>query len=557
MNANEEILEENGEGEFIPAEQPGEKASLIGDGRTAPDATLLGDLKGLATLTFGTRWSGEESVSRFPSDRPRNAQQHRPLRDRGDDARRGYRGPPPSERNPDGHRREERSFREGRGPHFDDRRREVMLPPFEVQFYQEDRSFDLLLDEMRKSCKTYELFTIARLILQKPERFVAAVRRRPNREGVVAPLYLSLLDDWVFESEQEAMTYIVQHHLEEFFDVAEETLEAPKGRFTCVHRCGVTKKLLSAPNYHRYKSILRDHFEGEIYAMPFERFLSKIETTKEESDIQSWLQQMSRRVVYTPKAIDEMVTDLAPIDSLGGVKNYLLRHYRDRIMREVTAIRVMGTLCEAMPSRAIARAIQFFLQRQRHFPFETANNLRHRFRRAGFGIYRKGKGKILYVCAVKRRFPRDGDVFEPTIQALIAFLEPLEKITLQAIKRDYIEANNLPEKEVWDGLNWLIREGYMVDYEHGVLLLNPKLASPGSGEGASPSAGKLPAERSVIQLEMLETAIEKLSDGTLAVAPETQLAIPEHHSAALSPAEENHLCMGEGAAKDPQPDKKT
>ncbi|MDR0590436.1 MAG: winged helix-turn-helix domain-containing protein [Puniceicoccales bacterium] len=547
MNASEEILEENGEGEFAPVERPGEKASLIGDQRVAPDATLLEDLKSLATLSFGTRWSGGESGSHFSADRPRNPQRRPPMRDHSDEPRRNYRPPQSSERESDAHKREERPFRESRGPRFDDRRRDrVPLPPFEVRFYQEDRSFDLLLDEMRKNCKTYELFTVARLILQKPERFVAVVRRRPDREGVIAPLYLSLLDDLVFESEQEAMAYIIQRHVEEFFDVEEQAVEAPKGRFTCVHRCGLTKKLLSAPNYHRYRSILREHFDGEITAMPFERFLTKIETTKEESDIQNWLQQMSRRVIYTPKAIDETVTDLAPIESLSGVKNYLLRHYRDRIMREVTAIRVMGGVCEGMPSRAIARAIQFFLQRQRQFPFDTASNLRHRFRRAGFGIYRKGKEKILYVCAVKRKFRRAGDIFEPTIQALITFLEPLEKITLQAIKRDYIDANGLSEKEVWDGLNWLIREGYVIDYENGALFLNPSLAAPKEVTESPRSAGEIPGDNTVIRLEMVETAIEKLSDGTLAIAPETQLAIPEQRSTVLLAAEGSH--MGTGGA---------
>jgi hypothetical protein len=546
MNASEEILEENGEGEFVPVEQPGEKASLIGDKQALPDTTLLEDLKGLTTLSFGTRWSEEESGSHV-SDRPRNPQRRRPMQDRSDEPRRSYRPPQYPERESGGHKKEERPFRENRGPRFDDRRRErPPLPLFEVRFYQEDRSFDLLLDEMRKNCKTYELFTVARLILQKPDRFVAVVRRRPDREGVIAPLYLSLLDDLVFESEQEAMAYIIQRHVEEFFDVLEETVEAPKGRFTCVHRCGVTKKLLSAPNYHRYRSILREHFDGEITAMPFERFLTKIETTKEESDIQNWLQQMSRRVIYTPKAIDETVTDLAPIESLSGVKNYLLRHYRDRIMREVTTIRVMGGVCEGMPSRAIARAIQFFLQRQRQFPFDTASNLRHRFRRAGFGIYRKGKEKILYVCSVKRRFRREGDVFEPTIRALMTFLESLEKITLQAIKRDYIEANGLSEREIWDGLNWLIREGYVIDYENGALFLNPQLAAPQKVSESTQSAGEIPADSTVIQLEMMETAIEKLSDGTLTIAPETQLAIPEDHSAVLLVAEGSHEGTGEG-----------
>jgi hypothetical protein len=319
--------------------------------------------------------------------------------------------------------------------------------------------------------------------------------------------------------------------------VIEEAVEAPKGRFTCVHRCGITKKLLSAPNYHRYRAILRAHFESEIHSIPFERFIAKIETTKEESDIQNWIQQMSCRITYTPKVIDEAVTDLTPRDSLDGAKNYLLQYFKDRILREVTTIRIAGTAFESMPSRAIAHAIQFFLQRQRNFPFDTASNLRYGFRRAGFSIYRKGKEGISYVCAAKRKFRTADDVFETGIQALIDFLESYETIPLSTLQRDYIEANHLPEKEVLGGLDWLIREGYVVHYDNGTLLLNPKFF-PHTAKTSEWVEVK-PLERSIIPLEKIETAVEKLSDGTLSIAQTTILTVPNDNLDVISP-----LAMG-------------
>jgi hypothetical protein len=528
MSENGTFLKEDA---FASAEQFGEGNSVIGGDSTIPDRTILGDLRDLAGLTFGTRWSQSESVPRSDQGFPKR----RPVRRRGDFDGTADRTQPVVSGIREFREGEGRPSREQRSHRFENRRREnrVILPTFEVQFYQEDASFNLLLDEMRKNCKTYELFAVARLILQKPGRFVAAVRRRPDREGVRLPLYLSLLDDWVFSSEHEAMAYILQHHIEEFFDVLEETVEGPKGRFTCVHRCGITKKLLSAPNYHRYRAILRAHFESEIHSMPFERFIAKIETTKEESDIQNWVQQMSCRITYTPKVIDEAVTDLTPRDSLDGAKNYLLQYFKDRILREVTTIRIAGTAFESMPSRTIAHAIQFFLQRQRHFPFDTASNLRHGFRRAGFSIYRKGKEGISYVCAAKRKFRTVDDVFEEGVQALINFLESYETIPLSTLQRDYIEANHLPEKEVLGGLDWLIREGYVVHYDNGTLLLNPK-SSPRAAKVGEWVAVKS-VERSIIPLEKIETAVEKLSDGTLSIAQTTTLAAPDDNLDIISP----------------------
>ncbi|MDR2200507.1 MAG: hypothetical protein LBN94_00105 [Puniceicoccales bacterium] len=547
MNRNEESLGEDRDsgGAMEPAVDV--ESIVVGGESTSPDGSIIGDLKELARMTFGTRWSQDESPQ-HPFDRQRNFPkrrfpQDRNARDRKNDSnekdhnrwdRRESFGPK-EYGNRENYSREHGPFSRNNADHREYR---DFIPPFEVRFYQEDKSFNLLLEEMRKNCKTYELFTVAKLILQKPERFVVTLRRRANREGVVAPLYLSLLDDLVFDSEQEVMAYIVQHHVDEFFDVTEETVEAPKGRFTCVHRCGVTKKLLSAPNYHKYKTILRDHFNGEIHRMSFERFIEKIETTKEENDIQSWLQQMSRKVTYTPKIIDEAVNDLQPMDSLEGVKNYLLKYFRDRILREVVTVRIAGIHCESIPSLPINRAIQFFLQRQRRFPLDTANNLRYRFHHAGFGIYRKGgKNGISYVCAVKRRFRGETDVFEANIQDLITFLEPLENITLATIKEDYIAANHLAEKEVFDGLNWLIREGYVVEYENGMLFLNPKLVASKKVEAVNSikeenreanTQLEIARENSIVRLEIPETAIEKFSDGTLTVTPEMTLAIPEN-----------------------------
>lgn len=516
MNDSENV-EPEGNGEEML------KTTTIGGQVTAPDTSIIGDLKELETMTFGTRWTPNENAEDRPSRRPFNRGPRRGNfsgpRERFSRPRPDTNGETPhTERPPRGEGGPRRFSKEGgfrNGPRrFQERR--IVPPPFDVQFYQEDQSFDLLLEEMRKNGKTYELFTVAKLILQKPERFAVTIRRKPDAEGVIAPLYLSLLDDLPFESEREAMMYIVDHHVGEFFDVQEEEVEAPKGSFTCVHRCGITGQLLSAPNYHRYKAILRDHFNSKIHSIPFERFLTKIETTKDEADIQQWIESMRHKVTYTPKPLDESVTDLEPIETLEGVRNYLLKYYRDRILRDVPTVRILGTACESLPSVPLARAIRFYLAKQRQFPLDTANNLRNRFRRAGFGIYRKGKNGISYVCAMKRKFRTDEDVFTPNIHALIAFLEPLEKIDLATIQHGYIEENQLVESEVLEGLNWLIHEGYVVAYENGELFLNPKLPTP-----------KKPEEPSVIALEMKETAIEQRTDGTLTVTSETSLLIPE------------------------------
>lgn len=511
-----------------------EQDACIGENEPQGDQSIVLDLKGLEGLTFGTRWSNEGSDSQ-----EKGAGKSSKVRRNFSDNKRNFSGG--HDRHAD--RKESSSFRRSFTPRSQNR---TFVPHFEVLFFPEDRSFDMLLDEMRRSCKTYEFFTVAKLILQKPERFAVMVRRRPNREGEILPVYLSLLDDIPFDSEREAMNYIVSHHLEEFFDVKEETVEPPKGRFTCIHRCGVTGKLLSAPNYHKYKTILMDHFNSEIRTMSLERFISKIETTKDENDIQAWIEQMSKKVTYFPKKISEEEISAEPLNSLEEVKNYLLAHFKDRILREVKTLRIAGPMCAQLPPSNLSRSVQYFLERQRNFPLDTANNLRSRFRRAGFGIYRKGKKGISYVCAVKRNFRKESDVFDSKTQSLIDFLELHPMIDRNALKEEYINALSLDTDEVMSILFKLIHEGYVVDYENGQLFLNPKLieieqpAKETSEESLNtsekkPETKEIETEKQsssmpeVIELGIQETAIEKLQDGSLLVQ-ETSVTIeqPNH-----------------------------
>jgi hypothetical protein len=44
-----------------------------------------------------------------------------------------------------------------------------------------------------------------------------------------------------------------------------------------------------------------------------------------------------------------------------------------------------------------------------------------------------------------------------------------------------------------------------------------------------------PVERSIISLEKMETAVEKLSDGTLSIAQTTTLAVPSDNLGIISP----------------------
>ena len=313
-------------------------------------------------------------------------------------------------------------------------------PFFNVTFYPEDTGFSALAKAIRTSCRTYELFEIARVIIGKNDRFVAVIQHKPA-EGVAAdapkpaPFAIAVPDGVPFENEAAAIAYVLDKHLGQFFDVAEVEIEAPKGNFQVVNKCMVTGELLGPPNYHRYNQIVQQHHAAHI-KISFEAYRGRIESVREPEVIAQWLEKMKKATRYTwkvapapaPVALAEGETASEPVpapafDSVEEARNYLLTQARDKVVRLVDAVRYHGKNLETMPQGELRRTLEGALERQRRFPLDTANALRGRLRREGFTIFKKGSKGISYVCAVKRKFRVPGQVFADSIGALIAFIE--------------------------------------------------------------------------------------------------------------------------------------
>lgn len=360
-------------------------------------------------------------------------------------------------------------------------------PNFVVTFYPDDTGFSALAKAIRTSCRTYELFEIARVIIGKNDRFVAVVQHKPS-EGPApatkpAPFAISIPDGIPFENEEAAINHVLEKHLGQFFDSAEVEVEAPKGNFQVVNKCTVTGELLGPPNYHRYNAIVQAHHAANI-KLPFEVYRNKIESLREPEAIAQWLEKMKKTTRYTWKlnssatvaaaaaasapavAAPAVEDETAPVegevseaaaapeaaapaeapaaeavssisfDSLDDARQYLLTVAKDKVVRSVDSVRFAGKNLENLPQGELRRTLEGALERQRRFPLDTANALRGRLRREGFTIFKKGSKGISYVCAVKRKFRVPGQTFSDSIGSLIAFIE----------SNPMVKASDLPDK---------------------------------------------------------------------------------------------------------------
>ena len=473
------------------------------------------DLTSLNDLALGPRWSSGPVLENTPKFNFREEREKPDRRERG-----GFGGAPRRDRRPP--RRDAAPKSEegaasaqpqdarpprGERPPRREFSRQAPPPPFQpvvnVALYPEDEPFKLLGTAIKNSGRTYELFEIARLILEKPERFVVVVH--PIEGAQPSALFISQPDNMPFESEEAALAHVFSTGLANFFDVEEIEVEPPKGNFQMVSRCGVTGELLAPPNYHKYQQILQAHYSARCSGMSYERFLSRVESVREKEAIDQWLEKMKKQTRYKLKEPIEGAP--AEFDTLESARFQLVLHAKEKLVKVVQNARFAGRIVDQMPASAIRRSIETVLGEQRRFPLDTANNLRGRLRRMGFSVYKKGSKGISYVCAIRRNFRKVGETFGESIQQLIEFIEAHPGFPASDLPKEYLgtqipaeggEAAMTPQdqerlRQLRTDLRWLITSGYVTEYSNGKLFAPPPLAA-----GAMPSedSGEEAAEAS-------------------------------------------------------------
>jgi len=466
------------------------------------------DLSQLQGFSFGTQWAKDKETSSDGGDRAERP--HREDRmgapggapDRRD--RRAFRKPAgdgPSAAPQGGHPSDRPQRRDvpdsgaprRSGPSMDYRqeRGPYDSPYFQAAFFPEDTSFNALVKMIRTSARTIELFEIARTVLGKPDRFVVVVSRKPRPVGApeapVQPIYVSVPDGIPFESEEAAVSHVMTDFLGTFFDTAEVEIEAPKGNYLVINKCGVTGELLGPPNYHRYTQMVQQHFNAKVSRMPFEAFRSRIETIRDPEVVAKWLEKMKKVTRYTSKAPVAEGQAAPAFDSLEECRAHLVANAKDTVVKAVEHARFHGKALDTMPRGEILMAIEGAYDRQLRFPLDTANQLRGRLRREHFTIFKKGSKGISYVCAVKRKFRVPGQVFGESIGRLITFIEehPLVKAGDLASKmlgvtpppEGVAVAPDVREKvmRMQGDLIWLVREGYVTEFIDGGLYAPPAM----------------------------------------------------------------------------------
>lgn len=392
------------------------------------------DLNSLSSLSFGPDWTDDTKPTRKPAAPSKRGRQL-PKKD--------FSNAAPRQDRRSGQRRSEsaashadRSRRDFRGP----KRSERTLPKLaavEVALYPQDDVFDALVKRLRASARTYQLFEIAQLILEKPDRYVLVVANKQAGDAASPqPLYYSVPAHLPFESEDAAIDFVVANYLEQFFELQTVEMAAPSGHFQMINKCPFTGALIGPPNYHKYGHYLKQHYEAKVTGLSFNAYQAKIVGDKSQETIDAWVESMKTVTQYSVK--EPQVGEPEVLADLSAVRQFLVKFRKSSVVASDQRVRFAGRDIEKLPKSSLQAAIVDYVARQVQFPLDTANNIRGRLRRHNFTVYKKGAKGISYVCAVKRKFRDQATVMTDSITRLVSFLEQHPNTSASQLPKLYL-----------------------------------------------------------------------------------------------------------------------
>lgn len=435
-------------------------------------------------------FEGDDSdPSRQRPDRPRRRE-----RDRQD-----RRGPDRSKERPN---RDSRSRPPG-GPRRDRPpqrapRPEIAPEPLAVtvRFLPHQRSFDSVVAQIKSSSVAYSVFALARLFLEKPERYEVRVTMpegtplfQLGENGPVA------VDRRILEGSAFASA------CDDFYDVEVTQTEPIKGNFTNVARCRLSGTLLGPTNHHAYQPQLRNLYETRFSRrMSFADYQRQIEIVSDPSVVEQWKEQARNVTTYQVKNAEPAVS----FSSSAEAERHFRQTYLPGLLREANEITISGVLSRRLSDRRLGRAIEDAWSQETRSPAKMMQELSAGLRQAGLNIFRHRRG-MLFVSPIRARvFGHERASVSASINAILERVAATPGINRKLLA----EQIALPDADATvadrakmtlaHDLHWLIREGYVIEFNDGSLDLPRAKAQPAAGEKsaeiveAAPSV--LPAE---------------------------------------------------------------
>jgi hypothetical protein len=244
-----------------------------------------------------------------------------------------------------------------------------------------------------RSGRAYSLFEVAALFLSKPDYYLIKIDAPATLENFS---FFQCADcKSIFLDKEAAGAHVFAKHFEKFCKKEVKEVEAPKGNFVCVAKCGLSSILLGPPNYHGYNDKVAEVHRSRFADMPMEAYRKRIETIHDAAVIETWKEEMCKQTVYQFGENENAVTFTRFTDA----EAYFREHCLTGAIKESRSVVVSGVIAHAMDPGSLRKVIEEAWQKESRFPLKLSVTLRLAFRHLGLHTF-KAAGGFTFVTSV-------------------------------------------------------------------------------------------------------------------------------------------------------------
>jgi hypothetical protein len=327
---------------------------------------------------------------------------------------------------------------------------------------------DGLAGQIKAGAKAYPLFDLARLILEKPERYHVEFKRASGPD-----LFQLRTDGTLWLSAGEAVAHAMARHVEKFYRRERVSVEPPKGAYPFVAECGMSGVLLGPPNYHDYQAKLRKLHAERFASVPFAVYQSRIRMVRDEAAIQKWKDAQSVRDEFYPVESAEGA-EPARLATLAEVGEHFRQHHAESEIASIAErVVIPGQAALDGSAPAVRRLVRGVLEELQRFPLPMSHTLGRQLASKGLQIF-KAHENITYVSVARpRHLEHETTPVSDAVRGILEYLESHPGAPRAEQWKALVALRPCPGEEgaeaareaaVAADLSWLLHEGHVIDY---------------------------------------------------------------------------------------------
>jgi hypothetical protein len=370
-----------------------------------------------------------------------------------------------------------------------ERRPEVEQEPLAVaiRFLPHQKAFENVIAQIKSAPIAYSVFALARLFLEKPERYDVRLTMpegaQPAPPEARGGALFQLGENGAVATDRRLLENSAFATSRDDFYTVEVTQNEPlKGNFTNVARCRLSGTLLGPTNYHAYQPQLRNLYESRFSRrMSFADYQRQIEIVSDPAVVEQWKEQARNITTHHVKNAEPPQSFTSAADA----ERHFRQNYLPTLLRETNELTISGVLSRRLPDRRLGRAIENAWAQETRSPSKMMQELAGGLRQAGLNIFRHRRG-MLFVSPVRARvFGHERAGVSASINAILEKIaatpginrkQLAEQLQLATTDGDAAAAERA-KMTLANDLHWLVREGYVIEFNDGSLDL-PRAKPP-------------------------------------------------------------------------------